>query len=532
MARLSLTRRKSLVVVMAAALPVVLSACGSVGDKLIVAPNLEDSPEGATLWAVSPGDEPGDDNLIGSRAQDALQIFRRDAEGEVTANLLSQQWKDTLLVGTAGTEASTLNAMDPGEDPTEIATGAEAFQSLITQRGVFAFTQEGCQLAEEEAKAKPVGTGVCRLRNDNNVVAHWPAEGGDLTITDLRSDDSETVEGTFTDAQLLINDNRVLGVEQVEEGSAAKLIDGETGKVLKTFDPAEFVGVVPPARDADAFVSVSGSPTQQTMTWIEASGDSEVITSASDTFLLPVAVSAEGLHYIEARSATPDESTLFHWTAGEEPEALITGNIGAVTTGEGSVVVSDVTDDKMTFWKVESEPVDEDTEPLFEIDLDDDLQATIRNALVLDDTMHLIIGAETGTYVRLDLEGEGSAQPIEPVANLRLAAIDSTGSALFIAQDEGGSQLWISPAHHDHAEVRATAETFTGSLIHEGKVYFTAQNGDELGVWEARAQGDSVPELLYDNRILVGSTFEVFGGAIEYEVVAATDAGAGGVPEG
>ncbi len=514
---------------LAAGLALSITACGSVGDKLIVAPNPETAENGVALWAVSPGEEPGDANLIGEDALDALQIFRSNADGEITANLLSQQWNDTLLVGTSGSETSTLNAMDPGGDPTAITTSDNTFESVITQRGVFTFAEGGCQLAKTETRAEQLGTGACRLRSDTNVVAHWPEEGGDLTITDLRTDEPVKVEGTYIDAQLLVTDNLVLGVEQVEESSAARLIDGETGEVLETFEPSEFVGVIPPPRGAKGFVMVTNEGAEQALHWVDADGGSEEIVTASSTLLMPVSVTAEGMHYLSAPTATPGESTLFHWSPGEDPEELMSGNLSAVQTGGEAVVVATSTEEEMSFWKVDTHPIDDDSEPLLEIELEEGLQPTIRNALVKGDTMHLVLGTDVGSYVRLDLKGTDSVQPIEAVPNLNLASIDSGGSAVFISQGaEGTADLLVSPAHHDEADVRANADMFAGSLLHEGKVYFTAQNDGKVAVWSARAQGDSDPELLYEDRMLVGATFEVFGGAREYQVVAPAEGGATG----
>ncbi len=502
-----------------ASLTLLLTACGGAGDKLIVAPNpsAAGQAEAVSLWAVSPGEELSDSNIVATDALDALQIFRRDPEGQVSENRLADVWKDNLLIGSLGSSGASLTAGSPGEKPSVITSAEEQFETLIGNRGVFTFTGSGCQLATDVGTSEVIGEGRCRVRSDDRLVISWPADGGDLTITDLRSSESIVVEGDFINAQAVTRDNGVIGIELDPNNGqmVARVIDGSTGDILGSGEPAQSVGVMPVGSESEAFVTVSTLGDEQTLTWMETDGQTETVATLAGGLLIPVSL-AEGVHFLSSQVADPSATTLNYWAPGEDVTEVISGNLIALNAAPGEVVVALRNEGHMEFFMTEPADHIDEEEPIFEIEIGEFVEPTISRALVQGSTMHLVVGTETASYVRLDLQGTSSAQPLGDTPLAELASIDTDGSALLRGQrTDGAAELFIAPAHEDEATLRVTADVIGAALLHEGKIYMAALTGDDVAIWSMRAQGKSEPEVLYEDVQLVSASFPSMGGAAE-----------------
>ncbi len=502
-----------------ASLTLLLAACGGVGDKLIVAPNPPEGgqAEAVSLWAVSPGEELSDSNIVATDAVDALQIFRRNPEGQVSENRLADTWKDNLLIGSLTGTGAFLTAGSPGERPSLIASAQTQFETLIGDRGVFTFTESGCQLATDVDTSEVIGEGRCRVRSDGNLVISWPADGGDLTIFDLRADKPIVVEGNFVNAQSITKNNGVVGIELDSDTNqmVAQVIDGETGEILGSGEPAESVGVMPVGSSSEAFVTVSTLGDQQTLNWMETDGQAETVATLTGGLLIPVS-QADGVHFLSTNTEDPSSSSLNYWAPGEAATELISGNLIALNAAPGEVVVALRNEGRMEFFITEHADHIDAEEPLFEIELGEFVEPTISRALIQDHTMHLLVGTEIASYVRLDLQGTTSAQPLEEIPLLDLASIDTDGSTILRGQrTDGAAELFIAPAHSDEATLRATADVIGAALLREGKIYMAAMADDDVAIWSMRAQGQSEPEVLYGDVQLVSASFPTLGGAAE-----------------
>ena len=215
------------------------------------------------IWAVTPGEQPSRSNRLAESVSSPLYINSVADDGTVARDLLGTQWGGQVLSAfvTGGTTGHA-TVGDPGADPTTIASAERQVQASVVRRGVYVATADGCRLARSADDITDVGSGLCQMSEDERWVVSWPAEGGELTIRDLRSGDVRRVEGTTTGAVVLGHGTSVLAVQTDGDGSRGVVIDATTGKVTGRTDRYDDLQVMPVEPDSTGFVALASSGEQ------------------------------------------------------------------------------------------------------------------------------------------------------------------------------------------------------------------------------------------------------------------------------
>ena len=511
------------ILIAACALAVTLgaTACGSGDNRLFVIVNPSAQEATAKVWAVEPGAELDKSALVSEMATGPVRINTLDKSGMQWVNNIGRTWQGKVLLGTTLQAGSRLTAGDPGGKQTTIA-GADQLGVLVTDRGVIASDKAGCKLATGVERATTVGEGLCTLSDDGRWLASWPAEGGALQIRDLRHDTVTTVKGSFTHAVALGHDARVLGLEETDSTTVAKVIDAKSGSVLKsnTWDGAS--QAMPSNPRSTGFALSRSSRTSSAMLWIDTDGNLTTVATATGELFVPV-TAADGVHYLRL-GADPSKATLYHWSPGGTPVKLLAGELTATAAGPDSLVVTRQSGARMQFWHT-TRPDELSAQPDLTLAVASGDHAAISSAFLQGDTVHAVVaGSTASSYVRIDLAGDDDAAPARNWSKLDFQSIDTDGTVLLVgAKGQVDRTTGATPTQQllavhpgaDTTDVRATSSTFGLGLVHNGTIYYTSLGRDNApAVWKvpASSKDKPKPELLYRNAQQVGAAWPEFGG--------------------
>ena len=544
------------------ALALVGTGCsGSAKNKLLVADASGASAEGVKIWAASPGDDLNDDNLVTDAAVSPASIATRLEDGTTWINGLGRDWSGSALLSYAGSDAYQLLTTEPGGDPTQLAQSS-SLQSTVIRRGVYARTAEGCVLASNATSTEQIGTGSCSISSDERWVVSWSAGTGTgaeaadspgLTIRDLRHDDDVEVPdlGTVTNAVALSADARVFAVVQAEGGYQGVVLDATDGSEIGRTDVFPFLDVSTLGAESEGFVILTSTEQgNSTLSYVDT--DADVTEIEAGYYLVPVSNDHE-ITYLSFGETGISESAVRSWSPGDdEPETLLTGQVGAGTADGRLVIIREVSaeenaaggapapengapvdeDDEdsdpatgptVEFWRPGSAerltrvltiPAPEDTVPVD----DGGTGATVSKVWVKGHTAYLQLDhASVSSFVRIDLTGDHSDAPIVNVEGLLLESLDTDGTALLTATGGSGEEIVAVGPHSEEPVTRATFARTGLNLIHEGVIYVTEVGGSTdaptLSVQSIRVSGDDGPELLWEDRQLAGATWPEQNGA-------------------
>lgn len=499
------------------------------GDLLLAdVPSAESATGDIGIWAVDPGEETGDDNLVTSSALSPLEISTRTESGLNQVNSLGRTWNSGVVTAYSNAEGSIVTAGSPGGDQERIASSVSARTTML-RRGAYVQTAEGCVLATSTTTIEELAEGTCVISQDERWVASWPQSGEGLTIKDLRDDSVERVPDlVVTNAAALGRDARVLVVARTAEGFEGVVVDGTNGEVVGRTDTYAYLEVATVGAEAEGFV-LQAADTQGSTQLLHVDTDAQVQRIDEGFYLVPVANGHEVtyLKYGEDLST----SSLRRWSADDaESHELLGGYVGAGTTDGEHVVATRETAEGTEFWREEGgtgELTRALTLPRAEDDADPSTGGAgttgvgVSQMFVLDSTAHLQVqGTSTSSYVRIDLSGDDSDVPLEHEQGLLLESLDVDGTALLTRT--GGDEtdvrtdvLVVRPHHHD-PDLRTTVGRTATNLIHEGRIYLTdSTDPAAVTVGELRAIGkDDDVDVLYTGKQVAGATWPQHGGAV------------------
>lgn len=522
------------------ALTLAASGCANaVKDKLLVAEGTGSSAAGVKLWAVSPGDDLEDGNVVIEAAAGPNSIATRNDDGTTWVNGLGRVWKNTALLSYTGAETSVLSTTDPGGSPHDLAESASV-QSTVIRRGVYVRTADGCELATSATESTSVGKGSCAISSDERWVVSWPSTAGDsdtsLSIRDLRGDHTRTVKGlgTVVNAVVLSKDARVFAVVQTADGDQGVVLDATDGSEIGRTKVFPYLDVTTLGAEATGFVILSSTGgSDSTLSYVDT--DAKVTEIESGYYLAPVGNGAEITYLSFGEDVT--KSSVKEWSPGDdEPETLLSGQVGAGTADGRLVILREVSSAEnssggtakgatVEFWrpgagheltKVLTIPAPSNALGITE----GGTGASVSKAWVKGSTAYLQVDQDsTSSFVRIDLTGDHSDAPVLNAAGLLLESLDVDGTALLTVADSasGEEAVQVVGPHDDEPTTRATFTQTGVNLIHEGTIYVTAIGGTseapEISVRSVRATGDKDPELLWKDSQIAGATWPEQNGA-------------------
>jgi hypothetical protein len=515
-----------------AALAVGASGCApAAADRLLVAEAPRQGEGGPTvrMWAVDPGEEPGDDNLVSDGIANPGVIETRTEEGTSWMNRPGREWNGSLLLTYSDGQQSRLTLGDPGG---EQATAAESpqMQATVVRRGVLTRTGEGCVLVRGRDQVRRIGQGTCVLTSDERWALSFLRSGegdpGGLVIRDLRNDtvverDDLSVIGAAGGS----NGRRVLVVTVTEEGAEAIVMDPSDGREVGRTGTYPQMDAGSILDGPDGFVVLAADEDgSQRLLHVDHDGRTETIEAGA--VLVPVANHHE-VTYLRypLDPAQLGESALRRWSPDHGAETLLEGYVGAGPVGEDHVLATRETDQGVEFWREDGARGFVRALTLERSESGASPQAggsgiRVPTALVKGHTVLMRVEDDSGTsLVRIDMEGDHSDAPVVGAASLSLDAVDSDGTVLLTrtagADGSGEQEIMVLGPHADRPDVRATVGLTGRKLIHEGRIYFTdVSNPERVSVQEVRSSGsDRTVRELYSGMQIAGATWPEEGGA-------------------
>ena len=294
--RLRPRRSAVLAVGLISTLGLAASACsgtGGHGGQLLLAEDTSSSgqsrPAAATtsVWAVASGEQPADDNRLATDVSGPLYINTVQPDGGVVRDLLATQWGGSILSAfVQGRTSAQATLGDPGAKQAELASSSQQVQPSVLRRGIYIATSEGCKLARSADDVADIGSGLCQMSEDERWVVSWPAEGGELTIRDLRKDTTRTVEGTTTNAVVLGHGATVFAVQKTDDGNRGVVIDATSGEIVGQTDAFDDLQPMPIGPDSTGFVALASSPSSAAtvegtqLLWVDSDATVRVIDPA------------------------------------------------------------------------------------------------------------------------------------------------------------------------------------------------------------------------------------------------------------
>jgi hypothetical protein len=532
-ARPSRRRSALLALPLVVGLALAASACsqGGHGQLLLaedttVSPDQASAPTATDIWAVDPGDDPTDDDLVATDVSSPLYINDLQEDGSLARDLLATQWSGQVLASFIRGDGSSASATvgTPGDDPVEIATSDSQVQSNILRRGVFVATTDGCKLFRSSDDIEDIGTGLCQVSEDERWVVSWPASGGELTIRDLRHDDVRTVEGDTTSAVALGSGSTVLAVQRTDAGSQGVVIDATDGSIIGRTDTFDDLQAMPVEQGSTGFVALAASTSQAatvdatTLLWIGTDAKVRVIDRGA--LMLPVHTDSE-VTYVHFGGQETGTDSIRRWdSASAERQTLLSGAVGAASVGDGRIVAT-----KDTAKGVELYRSDDHGDLVHATTVPGDATggSTVSRIFTQGDTSILELTFDGATSLaRVDLSGDDSDVPVKRWAAMLLEGIDTDGTVLLSGAEgntaEEQSIGVVTPSSDAFVE-RTTAASTGLNVIHEGVIYVTDQSEGGLKVRTVRAQGDLDAETLYEGYQVAGTTWPTDNGATQSTLI-------------
>ncbi len=479
-------------------------------------------PVATDIWAVAPGEQPSRENRLAESVSSPLFINTVTDDGTVARDVLGTRWGGQVLSAfvTGGTTGHATIG-DPGSEPTTIASAQRQVQASVVRRGVYVATADGCRLARSADDIADIGTGLCQMSEDERWVVSWPAEGGELTIRDLRSGDVRTVDGTTTGAVVLGNSASVLAVQTDDDGSRGVVIDATTGDVIGRTDRYDDLQVMPVEPDSSGFVVLASSGEQaavvaeRQLLWVSTDARTRVIDRG--LLLLPVQSTAT-VTYLRFGTQQAGSDSIRQWDPDTGARTtLLSGAVGLAAVGPDEFVATRDTDTAVEIFR--SNGLGE-LEQVAEVPGSASGGSSVGRVLTLGSTayMDLSVGAET-SLVRIDLHGDHSDVPVQGWAQMLLEGVDGDGTVLISGRPEPESDSEsigvVAPNGHEFEE-RATASATGLNLIHEGTIYLTTRDDDgTLTVRTVRSSGKTDGETIYEGYQLAGATWPTDNGATQ-----------------
>lgn len=515
------------------------SACSgsSHGGQLLLAEDTStDDPMQASsvstdIWAVDPGEQPSRSNLLADSVTSPLYINDLNDDGTVARDLLSTQWDGQILSSYVQDSATArVTAGTPGEDADDLVSSDSQVQSNVVRRGVFVATADGCRLARSSDDVEDVGDGLCQMSEDERWVVSWPADGGELSIRDLRTGKVRTVDGTTTSAVALGRGASVLAVQTTSDGAQGVVIDATSGDVTGRTDSFAAMQVLPIEPGSTGFVALAspGGPTadaagadapERQLLWIGTDADVQVV----DSGLLMVPVQSDSsityLHFGGQESGT-DSIRRWEQSSGET-ETLLSGAVGATAVRPDMIVATKDTEAGVELYRSSAQG---DLVHVATVPGDATSGSSVRRISTLGDTSILeITVGEATSLARVDLSGDDSDVPTQGWASMLFEGVDTDGTALVSgrrsAEDAEESIGVVTPGSDEYVE-RTTATNSGLILIHEGVLYVTDRSDDgELTIRTVRTQGDLDAETLYEGYQLAGATWPTDNGATQSTLI-------------
>lgn len=512
---------------------VVLAGCSNPSaDRLLLAdapaqdtaiPGVDDGA--LPIWAVSPGEQPGESNLVTSSAFSPLEIVTLDDHGLPWVNSFGREWQQSVLVAFGADDgANVVRAVQPGGQPTDLARAPQV-RTTVLRRGAFIQTSGGCVLASTPDSADEVGEGLCTISSDERWVVSWRRGESGLSIRDLRSGDVNTADDLqVLNAAALATDARVLATVLDGEQVRAVLLDARTGDEVARSTPYRLLEVSNLTAEADGFVLQSRNA-EGDVELLHMSTDGTIETIDTGPLLIPLTNSGK-VTYLRFENDLA-QSSLRRWSPGSQPSTLLEGYLGAAAVDQKHVIATVETEDSIDIYRedpgtakmrqvVSLELADGDQSPLGGTALG----VSVPRAWVKGSTAYLQVDQqETSSFVRVDLKGDHSDVPVRQVRGLRLESLDSDGTALLSRvtgeQAERRTELLVVRSGDHDVDVRATLGEIDLALIRKGKIYVTdGSDPNRFTVRSVRASGgDRDVSELYANKQLAGATWPEHGGA-------------------
>ncbi len=523
---------------------------GGHGGQLLIAEDTSGSGSGqpstsanTSIWAVSAGEQPSDDNRLGTDVSGPLYINDLQPDGGVVRNLLASEWSGSILSAfvRSGTSAQ-VTLGNPGTKQAELASSSEQVQPSVLRRGIYIATSDGCKLARSADDVADIGTGLCAMSEDERWVVSWPAKGGELTIRDLRKDTTRTVKGVTTDAVVLGHGATVLAVQQSEDGARGVVIDATSGKVVGSTDAFDSLRPMPIGANSTGFVALATSTSAAAtvegsqLLWIDTDATVRVIDRG--TFMLPVQ-SDSTVTYVHFGGQSAGSDSIRRWDSGSgERTTLLSGAVGATAVRSDMIVATKDTDAGVEIYRSNG---NDQLERVTTVPLSSAggagasggggagagagaTDSAVDRIITLDNTTFVSITVDGVTsLVRVDLAGDGSDVPIKGWASMLLDGVDSDRTALVTGAKSATATVEsigvVTPGSDTFTE-RSTARQTGLNLIHEGVIYLTDRNTDgELIIRTVRAQGEPRPEILWTGYQLAGSTWPTDNGGTQSTLI-------------
>ncbi|MBS1837317.1 MAG: hypothetical protein JST64_06420 [Actinobacteria bacterium] len=522
-------RRIGILAAAAAASTLILTACsGSNGRLLVVADTtgVDATTASTDVWAVDPGEQPSSTNRVASEVTRPLSINVVNDDGTMARDTLGTAWSNATLLSFQDLRGRSLTTVGhPGSRSTTISADNGPLQTSILRRGVFVATQDRCVLARSEAETERVGSGLCQVSEDERWVVAWPAQGGRLSIRDLRTGKVRTVGGTTADAVALGRGTSVLAVQETAGGKQGIVVDATTGKVTGRTPVFQEMRAIPVTAESTGFTalavgSLGASPTdadaaagETQLLWIDTSAKVQVVDRGA--LMLPLHTDT-AVTYVRLGNAQAGSDSIRRWDSSSGSRTvLLSGRVGAAAAGADGIVATRDTEHGVELYRSNTHGT---LDHVTTLRVDASQGSNVGRVLTSGDAtwMEISVGG-TMAIARIDLVGNDSAVPIRGWAQLSLGGLDADGTALITGYRTTQSQHLtvgvVTPSGNRYAE-RITANADGLNLIHDGVIYVTDRADDgTLRVRSVRAQGRPAPTLLYRGLSVGGATWPTDNGA-------------------
>lgn len=478
------------------------------------------SPSSTSIWAVEHGEDPSDDNRIASDVSSPLYINTVRTDGTLARDLLATQWDGSILSSfVQGGTTYTASVGEPGATATTIASSDSQVQSNVLTRGVYVATAEGCTLARTADDVEEIGAGLCQVSEDERWVVSWPADGGELTIRDLRTGKVRTVEGVTTSAVALGHGSSVLAVQHGDDGSQGVVIDATSGKVVGRTDTFDDLQAMPVSPGSTGFVVLAASQSQAatvestSLLWVDTDGSVRVVDRGA--LMLPVLTDSE-VTYVHFGGQETGSDSIRRWdSSSSERTTLLKGAVGAAAVTGSTIVATKDTADGVEVYRSTARG---DLELATTVPGDATDGSTVSAVLRLGSTSLMVVTVDgLSSLARVDLSGDDSDVPVKGWVKMIVEGVDTDGTALVTGAASTSAEqesIGVVTPRSDAFVERTTADRTGLNLIHEGVIYVTDQTTDgELTVRSVRAQGDLDAERLYSGYQLTGATWPTDNGA-------------------
>ncbi|MFM7068015.1 MAG: hypothetical protein ACKOYM_01020, partial [Actinomycetes bacterium] len=474
------------------------------------------------IFAVEPGARPDRSNVVASGLAGGNSITTVTGNGVIRRDQVGRAWAGTALIaGNDGANALVTSAA-PGDTPTVLHSRGQA-QTTVLERGVFVQTADRCTLTAPKGRPVTVGRGQCNVSDDERWVASWPADGGRLTVRDLRSNQRSVVARNVrvaTTGVALSRDARVLVDEAATVGTARlALVDATSGEVVRRSRAVRQVGRIDPKSEGAPGFAVTVQSGDETELWFVDTDGGVTVIDRGPAILV---VSTRGAITYIRYNAFLSSGTVVRRTDDGGRQVLLRGRVGGGPAGAEHVVLTRETRRGVEFWSTESaggtvERLVTVPPPAGASPDGNDLGAVIQEFLTIGDVAWLTLTTgQNMSLVRLHLaEGHGRAV-LANRAFVALNAVDTDGTALVTAAARPGNRQGVEMlsirATADRPTVRLRLDQPIAALIHDDVVYFASSDGDTPIVNQIPARSDAAT-VLYRNVQLAGSLWPNSGGA-------------------